>query len=227
MASHRQRTYLGQDPTMLRIWRITPRRGLDNASKNTPQESSTPKPTPQFPAGSYSFRADLQNISTDCTSNPSTWRCYPYTQGSSATFFWIITTNDDNSYNISSTTNPFAPSFSNLTLKRLDENTSKERLQFSFSMTKTVVPDAMLSSSNRAAKCMFDNTLFEATLWTQRNDGSDDGSGGDKFADWPGDVEIVQRKMFRGGSPECLDSQGSNVGDIKASNGTCECRYAN
>lgn len=94
-------------------------------------------------------------------------------------------------------------------------------------MTKTVVPDAMLSSSNRAAKCMFDDTLFEATLWTQRNDGSDGGSGGDKFAEWPGDVEIVQRKMFRGGSPECLDSQGSNVGDIKPSNGTCECRYAN
>ncbi|CEI65331.1 unnamed protein product [Fusarium venenatum] len=197
--------------------------GLDNASKDIPQESLTPEPTPKFPAGSYAFRADLQNTSTDCTSNPSTWRCYPYTQGSSATFFWIITSNDDDgSYNISSTANPFAPSFANLTLKRLDENTSQERLQFSFSMTKTDVPDDMLSSSNVAAKCMFDDTLFEATLWTQRNgDDFDDGSDGDNFVEWPGNVEIVQRKMFRGGLPECVDSQGGIVGDIKSSNGTC------
>jgi hypothetical protein len=94
-------------------------------------------------------------------------------------------------------------------------------------MTKTVVPDDMLSSSNLAAKCMFDDTLFEATLWTRGNDDDIDGSDGDKFADWPGNVEIVQRKMFKGGSPECVDNQGSIVGDIKSSNGTCECRYAN
>lgn len=94
-------------------------------------------------------------------------------------------------------------------------------------MTKTVVPDDMLSSSNRAAKCMFDDTLFEATLWTKKNEDGGNGSDGGTFADWPGDIQIVQRKMFNGGSSECVDSQGSTVGDIKASNGTCECRYAN
>lgn len=74
---------------------------------------------------------------------------------------------------------------------------------------------------------MFDDTLFEATLWMQGNGGNAEGSDGEDFAEWPGNVEIVQRKMFRGGSPECVDSQGSAVGDIKSSNGTCECRYAN
>ncbi|SPJ79541.1 uncharacterized protein FTOL_07932 [Fusarium torulosum] len=197
--------------------------GLNDDNQRPAQESSTPEPTPQFPAGSFAFRADLQNTSTECTSNPSTWRCYPYKKGSSATFFWIITPNGDDSYNISSTENPFAPSFANLTLKMLDKDTSKERLQFSFSMDKTVVPDDDLSASNRVAKCTFDDTLLEATLWTQGGDGSDSS----KFADWPGNVEIVQRKTFDGGSPTCVDSEGGNVGDVTSAAGSCECRYAN
>ncbi|KAF4991808.1 hypothetical protein FGRMN_7578 [Fusarium graminum] len=200
--------------------------GLKDDNQHPTKESSTPEPSPKFPAGSFAFKADLQNTSTECTSNPSTWRCYPYTEGSSATFFWIITPNGQDSYNISSTENPFAPSFTNLTLNLLDKDTSKERLQFSFSMDKTVVPDGNLTSSNRAAKCTFDDTLIEATLWTKTSrDG--DGFGNDKFADWPGVVEIVQRKTFVGSSPTCVDSQGAAIGDVKAGSGACECRYAN
>src|SRR6478735_999560 len=145
----------------------------DSRDRAPPQETSTSEPPATFPAGSFAFKADLQNTTTDCTSNPSTWRCYPYEKGSSATFFWIISSNNDSSYNISSTENPFAPSFTNLTLKVLDKDTSQERLQFSFSMNKTIVPDDQLSSSNRAAKCTFDDTLFEATLWTQRRRGDE------------------------------------------------------
>lgn len=191
-----------------------------------PQETSTSEPPAAFPAGSFAFKADLQNTTTDCTSNPSTWRCYPYEQGSSATFFWIISSNNDSSYNISSTENPFAPSFTNLTLNVLDKDTSQERLQFTFSMNKTVVPDDQLSSSNRAAKCTFGDTLFEATLWTQRKRG-DEAAGNTKFAAWPGDVDVVQRKTFNGGSPNCVDSEGGQVGDVKSESGACECRYAN
>ncbi|KAF9767070.1 hypothetical protein IL306_000402 [Fusarium sp. DS 682] len=200
--------------------------GLKDEDRAPPQETSTLEPSPEFPAGSFAFKADLQNTTTDCTSNPSTWRCYPYEKGSSATFFWIVTTNDDSSFNISSTENPFAPSFNNLTLKVLDKDTSQERLQFSFSMNKTVVPDDKLSSSNRAAKCTFDDTLFEATLWTQRRRG-DKAPDNSKFAVWPGDVDVVQRKTFNGGSPNCVDSEGSKVGDVKSESGSCECRYAN
>ncbi|KAF5017719.1 hypothetical protein F66182_10317 [Fusarium sp. NRRL 66182] len=174
---------------------------------------------PQYPAGSFSFKTTLQNTSTECTSNPSTWRCFPYTQGSSATFFWIITSVNSTSYTISSSANPFAPSFTNLTLTPTPNN---DRLQFSFSMNKTVVPDDKLSASNRAAECVFDDTHVDATLWMNGGEGN-----GDRFADWPGDVEIVQRKTFGSGPLECVDSDGGSVGDVRATSGACECRYAN
>ncbi|KAF5974308.1 hypothetical protein FCOIX_8372 [Fusarium coicis] len=200
--------------------------GLKDEDRAPSQETSTSEAPAAFPAGSFAFKADLQNTTTDCTSNPSTWRCYPYEKGSSTTFFWIISSTNGSSYNISSTENPFAPSFTNLTLNVLDKDTSLERLQFSFSMNKTVVPDDKLSSSNRAAKCTFDDTLFEATLWTQRKRG-DEAAGNTKFAAWPGDVDVVQRKTFNGGSPNCVDSEGGQVGDVKSESGACECRYAN
>ncbi|KAH7250539.1 hypothetical protein B0J15DRAFT_44716 [Fusarium solani] len=193
-------------------------------------EDNSPLKDPNFPAGSFSFKANLQKPLTECTSNPSTWRCYPYTEGEPATFFWIITYVNTQFYKISSTDNPFAPSFTNLTLELLDENTPKERLLFSFSMNKTVVPDDQLSSSNRAARCTFDDTRFEATLWTHRSkghDNDDDTSENSKFVAWPGDVEIVQSKSFKSGSPRCVDDDGDKVGDVKSRSGACECRYTN
>ncbi|KAJ3520796.1 hypothetical protein NM208_g13568 [Fusarium decemcellulare] len=203
--------------------------GLADKRKSSPQNSS-PALDPSFPAGSYAFKATLQETSTECTSNPSTWRCYPYAEGSPATFFWVITYVNTQYYRISSTNNPFAPSFTNLTLELLDEDTSKERLRFSFSMNKTVVPDDKLSSDNRAARCAFDNTHFEATMWTRKSDdqsNDDDESESSKFAPWPGDVEIVQRKTSESGSPKCVDADGDAVADIKPGSGTCECRYTN
>lgn len=193
-------------------------------------EDNSPLKDPNFPAGSFSLKANLQKPLTECTSNPSTWRCYPYTEGEPATFFWIITYVNTQFYKISSTDNPFAPSFTNLTLELLDENTPKERLLFSFSMNKTVVPDDQLSSSNRAARCTFDDTRFEATLWTHRSkghDNDDDTSDNSKFVAWPGDVEIVQSKSFKSGSPRCVDDDGDKVGDVKSRSGACECRYTN
>ncbi|KAF7561939.1 hypothetical protein G7046_g2201 [Stylonectria norvegica] len=177
-----------------------------------------------FPAGSYAFNTTLLNSTTACTSNAATWRCYPYVEGSSASFFWIITAVNASSYTISSTDNPFAPSFTNLTLSFLDENQSTERLTFSFAMDKTVVPSEQLTASNRAATCTFDATRFEATLWTRRaGEAAVDGS---RFGAWPGDVEVVQSKSGASGSPSCKDSDGKEIGDVEAGKGDCECRYA-
>lgn len=203
---------------------------MTNPRRQDSTEAYSPFKDPNFPAGSFSFKADLQKPSTECTSNPSTWRCYPYAQGEPATFFWIITYVNTQFYRISSTDNPFAPSFTNLTLELLDEDTPEERLLFSFPMNKTVVPDNQLSSSNRAARCTFDDTRFEATLWTHRSEGHGSGRGksqSSKFVAWPGDVEIVQRKVPESGSPRCVDGDGDKVGDIKSGSGACECRYAN
>lgn len=182
-----------------------------------------------FPAGSFSFEVNLQETSTNCTSNPSTWRCYPYTDGDSAAFFWVITADSSSAYTISSTENPFAPSFVNRSLAILDAGRSTERLRFSFSMAKSVVPSDKLTSDNRAATCIFDDTRFEATLWTrQRGNRTIDPQPGDvKFGAWPGDAEIVQSKPGTTGPPKCEDTNGNSIGNVKARSGTCNCRYSN
>ncbi|KAM5343029.1 hypothetical protein ACJ41O_013995 [Fusarium nematophilum] len=199
----------------------------DSSSQDPSTASASAAASSSFPAGSFAFKAALRETSTECTSNPSTWRCYPYTEGASVTFFWIITYVNTQYYTVSSTDNPFAPSFSNLTLSLLDEDTSQERLRFAFSMDKVVVPDDKLSSSNRAARCTFEDTRFEATMWTRKSGGGGgEETDGGRFAPWPGDVEIVQRKMGESGSPTCADSDGDKVADIKPGSGTCECRYS-
>lgn len=197
---------------------------------------------PVFPAGSYSFTTALQRTATDCTSNPSTWRCFPYESGSNATFFWIITGGIDSepdSYTVSSTENPFAPSFTNLTAKLSGRGTRNERLEFSFDMDKTVVPSDALTSDNRAAECTFRGTKFETTLWTRRGDGravdtktdddDDDGGGSSRrssFSPWPADVEIIQTMAAEEGEPRCEDRDGTRITDVQAGDGECVCGYA-
>lgn len=184
-----------------------------------------------FPAGSFAFEVHLQETSTNCTSNPSTWRCYPYSTGDSATFFWIITAHSS-SFTISSTDNPFAPTFTDRPLTVLDAGKSTERLRFSFSMTKSVVPSDKLTANNRAASCTFADTVFEATLWTRRRGNTTLAEGESepadvKFGDWPRNAEIVQRKDYELGQPKCMDSDGSAIADVQAESGTCSCQYAN
>ncbi|KAI5458071.1 hypothetical protein BGZ63DRAFT_427359 [Mariannaea sp. PMI_226] len=187
-----------------------------------------------FPAGSFSFKADLQETSTNCTSNPSTWRCFPYNIGDAATFYWVITangsTNSSSPFTISSSDNPFAPSFSNVPLKLLDKGEPTERLHFSFTMTKKVVPSGSLSPSNRAAECSFSGTVFEATMWTRQKGKSNVGEpdpGDTIYGPWPRNVEIVQSKESQLGQPQCEDSDGNVIADVQAESGTCSCRYSN
>ncbi|KAK7420179.1 hypothetical protein QQZ08_010535 [Neonectria magnoliae] len=199
--------------------------GLKDEEQQTTQDSDIQDQT--FPAGSFSFDVDLQETTTRCTSNPATWRCYPYTEGDSTTFFWIITSSS--SYTISATENPFAPSFANRTLALVDAGKPTERLRFSFTTPKTVVPSEKLTADNRAAQCIFDATRFEATLWTRRrgNQTVDPEPGDVKFADWSGDVEVVQSKTGVSGQPRCEDSNGNRIVSVKAEAGACKCRYSN
>lgn len=183
-------------------------------------------PSSDFPSGSYAFQANLQPPSTECTTSSSTWRCHPYTPGSSTKFFWIITRVNTQFYTISSTANPFAPFFSNLTLSLTDEDTDSERLRFSFTMDKVVIPEGDIAGNNQATKCSYRGTKFEATLWTKRRTGEAEIQDESTFGVWPGDVDIIQSKEAEKGSPECEDIEGEKV-DIKPGSGKCECRYAN
>jgi hypothetical protein len=147
-----------------------------------------------FPLGEYSLVTALKAVYTNCTSNPSTWNCYPYNiyNGSDtsvnpntlATFNWQIT-NSTNMYasnetgittseegipsnlSISSTDNPFELSFSaqNLTYINIKDNSSSARYTFNFEMSKAVIPSTSLLSSGAAAKCFYNSTILSGTLY--------------------------------------------------------------
>ncbi|GJC88297.1 hypothetical protein ColLi_11135 [Colletotrichum liriopes] len=199
--------------------------------------------TKLFPSGSFSFNTALLEANTGCTSDSSTWRCYPYqtysqsSNASIATFFWTITQRNSYTYQISSSSNPFAPQFTNETMTLLEGNSYNERLVFNFSLPKAVAPSGAITEDDRAATCTFPDTAFSATLWTRRNttttlaqSGSTtatttaaNADGSLKWGAWPGQVEIVQTKR---GGPECKDSAGNAV-KIAAGNDQCNCLYAN
>lgn len=72
--------------------------------------------------------------------------------------------------------------------------------------------------------------MFEATLWTRRRNNDTlptDNSTDDKFADWPGDIEVKQIKKAELGQPMCEDDQGTEIADVQAGAGDCECAYTN
>lgn len=198
---------------------------------NGDASSSSSSSNPIYPAGSFAFNTTLRETRTDCTSNPSTWRCYPYNIGGSATFFWTISpSKKSDSYTISSVDNPFAPSFGSLELNVTDPGLRTEHFVFSFSMNRTVIPDSALTPGNRAAKCNFDNTNFEATFWVRQRDGlafDPPEKGSTHFTQWPGDVQVVQKEEFSLGQPMCEDSSGEIIADVQAGLGNCECRYGN
>jgi hypothetical protein len=212
-------------------------RGSSDGGGDADDNTSPDPPAAVFPAGSYSFETTLQRTNTSCSSNPAAWRCYPDVQGGNATFFWHVhdVTSGPSPYAVSSTENPFAPSFTNVSATVLDEGTPEERLTFSFDMDKTVVPSDALTPDNTAATCTFPGTRLEATLWTRRRNGtafepptgSDVGDG--RFPPWPCDVEIVQTKEGASseGAPTCEDSDGHPVGDVTSGDGDCACNYAN
>ncbi|KAJ4996783.1 hypothetical protein K4K48_007880 [Colletotrichum sp. SAR 10_66] len=221
--------------------------GLTISSRKQTTTTPTNTTVPNiFPAGSFAFNTALADVATNCTSNPATWRCFPYetynqsltsgsANGSLATYYWTITPRNSYTYQISSSANPFSPQFANLSMALFDGNSYNERLVFNFTLPKSVVPSEAIAADNKAATCVYADTAFSATLWTRKNSSVGAGSAaadgnvtavsdGSKWANWPGQIEITQIKS--GGGPECKDSDGNAV-SVAAGEGQCECRYAN
>ncbi|KAK5657103.1 hypothetical protein OQA88_3631 [Cercophora sp. LCS_1] len=211
--------------------------GLKDRSRSPP----TALPTDLFPTGSYSFTTALTNISTSCTTNPSTWRCFPYSVFdsanpglSAATFNWIIQPISASAYVISSSDNPFAPSFTNTTLVRVDANQPEERFTFSFTMDKAVTPSAPLGGGNELATCWFNGTRMTATIWTKlRAEYPEDIkevetpiNATNLYRPWPFRVEVTHETVV---APECRDLKGRIVGgDLRTGEGEmCRCQYEN
>lgn len=225
------------------------------ATSPTPPDSSlasTPLPTGPFPVGVYSFETFLANVTTDCASNSSDWLCAPYhtfvesPSKAMLTFQWVITdtNNDTSNLTISSPNNPFAFDFANTPLTLVDAGHDTERYIFNTSFDKVVI-------TSLGVHCLFNNTLFEASLYTKRPKsyplkGSDRSnpvatasssvpiSSPIPYADWEYALDV---KHSHGGGPnvpECykMDNgvRGARVIDgrtPKTSKDTCSCIYRN
>ena len=191
-----------------------------------------------FPAGSYAITTFLDTVSTNCTSNPATWTCSPYTtyssshSGALATFNWIISpSNADGASNgtltISASHDPFAIDFSNASLSLVDAGTSQERYTFSIPVQKTVFPTTAITTNNVAASCDYDNTQLQASLYTRMpntyNVSSQSSSttqtlststnSTNGFQAWPFAVDVTQSIGGGANVPACYESANGNNGD--------------
>lgn len=180
-----------------------------------------------FPAGSYAVKTSLKKTSTKCTSRSSTWNCESF-DDSSTTLHWNIQSRGLAAFTISSKQNPLTPSFSDVDLKLVDGNRPTERLVFFLPMTKVVVPSDGATPSNRAAKCQYRDVVLRGTLYTRWRDGRGIPAPGQQqqHAAWPGDIEIYQLMNSTIGQPTCVDNSGTQIADVQAAQGSCECFFS-
>lgn len=210
------------------------------ASGTVGGEPDNPASNITFPAGSYRIDTYLSTIATNCTSNSATWTCYPYStyaedrSGSAATYDWIISpVNGTNNYTISSTPNVFSLMFSNASMSLMNSGTSQEHYFFQISMQKPTKPAGQLSSENVASTCYFNETTFQAYLYTKMPktypNNSTDTNTTEPFAPWPYAVKVEQVAASGSGTPTCLDPSGNSVGDFSVSDAgqLCDCLYLN
>jgi len=220
----------------------TDRRAFSNAPPSPSPSSSGATPNGPFPAGSYALTTFLDTVSTNCTSNAATWRCYPYTtytqsqSGALATFNWVITQTDSkssspNQYSISSTDNPFALNFSNVPMQLLDSGLSSERYTFFVTMNKTVIPSTAITNDNSVATCFYHNSTFRANLFTKMSktyplpaSASDStappsppagngNSASQGFQPWPYAIRVEEYIGGGNGVPSCYKTVKGNIGD--------------
>ncbi|KAI9817155.1 MAG: hypothetical protein M1827_001267 [Pycnora praestabilis] len=211
-------------------------------SKNTtspPNPSPTTTPTGPFPIGSYTLETFLDSVSTNCTSNPSTWLCYPYmtytesATASLATFNWIISASPSSpsNFTISSSQNPFTLSFTNISLELLDQGMNTERYSFRVPMNVSVRPNTTITDDNSAAMCLYNGTTFQASLYTKMantyppasassssaapssTSTPSDSSSSTGFKPWPYAVSVQQTIDGGDNVPACYKEINGDLGD--------------
>lgn len=204
--------------------------------------SSTNVPS-GFPVGTYSFSTFLDTVTTDCTPDPSTWTCFPYTiyntdhSKALTTFNWIIKpASKVDTYSISSEPNPFAIEFANAPMKIVDKGGVNERYHFQVTLDKTVVPSAAISDDGAAATCIYNSTTFTGYMYTKRAKNypnADTTAANMTYTPWPFAVRAEQTIAGGEDIPNCYrttDGQlGDQFGNTTAMDPTtlCSCLYRN
>ncbi|PNS21629.1 hypothetical protein CAC42_988 [Sphaceloma murrayae] len=186
-----------------------------NRSSNSAAESDTQslQSSQEFPLGQYTFVTTLRTVQTDCTSDPATWRCYPYNtyQNNNSTaglalFNWVINaasqefpsngstpstqaSGTTTSLSVSSSRDPFSIPLDNRSLTYVNDN-NNPRYTFNFTYSKNVVPTTAISTSNVASTCFFNQTQFTATLYLSNS----------RALDYPGQG-LMDAAQIQGGYP--------------------------
>lgn len=227
---------------------VLPYTRADNCFRTSAPATATTTPTETemaFPAGSWSFPAYLTTVSENCTANPSTWQCAPlatYTPSSNAslvTFQWVIAESGKaKDYVISTSTNPFVLSFTNISLSLLDANTNDERYHFSLPFDQFTVPSSDIRGGNLRAGCYFNQTAIEGNLYTrkpfQNTSPNLKRRASNEWEEWPFAVNVTQ--SIRGGQdvPNCYELNNADLGaritnglEQQPSDAVCECGWKN
>ncbi|KLU88148.1 hypothetical protein MAPG_07135 [Magnaporthiopsis poae ATCC 64411] len=210
-----------------------------------------------FPAGSYSFTAALTSVASNCTSEPAAFGCYPFgstynrsspPEASAATFQWVIRPLGDLRYSISSSANPFAPRFANISTTLVDAGLGSERFAFNFTYSKVFVPTKRLTGGAAAAPpattCWYNRTVVEVTVWTRErpsyptpapvvvaNGPQPVPEATWDFNPWPFRFSMAQRQAPGPQTPDCRDFDGRPIGSglsaAPETAGECACLYRN
>ncbi len=242
-----------QQSTLPILWKPVVDNRLPSSSVPPSTPSSGTAPTGPFPVGAYALTPFLDTVSTNCTSNEATWRCYPYTTykesptRSMATFNWIITAADQESsstdFVISSTDNPFALDFTNVSMRLVDAGLSSERYTFSVTTNKTVIPSAAITRDNTLATCFYNGTTFRAELYTKMSKVYQSAaspsttpdlgnSTGERFQLWPYAIRVEESIGGGDNVPACYRTTDGNLGEritdglsAQPSGDKCSCLY--
>jgi hypothetical protein len=207
-------------------------------------------PSGQFPAGKWAVSTFLDTVQTNCTSDSATWSCFPYVtyyenqSRSRAIFNWIISqdpasSDEDPSYFIHSSSNPFSISFPQTRLKVYDKGSDDERYTFQFTTQKRVYPKVPLTHDNAATVCLY-STNFQATLYAKQDNHVTMVNHARRsrrdFTPWPYMASIEQTATSGDAAlgdamPQCYRSEnGKPTGDEldirpAAAGGVCSCYY--
>ncbi|TLD38460.1 hypothetical protein E2P81_ATG01003 [Venturia nashicola] len=197
-----------------------------------------------FPIGSYSFITFLGNMDSSCTSNSLTWSCFPYSTFNDSptkaltTFNWKISAGSTSgAYQISSSSNPFAITFSNRPLKLMNKGKSDELYTFQFQTQKEVIPSGSITDDGTTANCVYSDTTFTGYLYTKQAKEyptAVTGDGNPAFQPWPFAIRVEQIAGAGDDSPTCYTYKNGNQGARIQGNFTisdtqmlCDCIYRN
>lgn len=166
------------------------------------------------------------------------------------TLNWVINprNSDSSQFIISSTDNPFGPTFESVPLQLQEAGSASERYEFEVPMDLAVIPSGPLTEDNSLTRCFYNGTILKAELYTKRPKSRLDSasplpsasppasatSASIKFVPWPNAVAIEQVKIGAEGVPDCYKVRNGQItekvpdgGKLSSLGGLCNCLYRN